>query len=520
MKLLASLGSATARVPVLCLTLCAVGYPALAQSPGVTGRAFRDLEPVAAPGLDAAAAPGLRRPIDIDVAALRAGRAGLRLDLFGGEVATAQQPKLSNAHGGGLIWRAALDGNSDGADYAAFSIVGDAVTATIHRDGRTYRVASAGNGAHWLTEWQASRAPRCGVEPVVTPSAATAGQFPSAPVGSPPASARTSPTVDVMVVYSTEAKDEEGGTAAMLSLINLAIDETNQGYANSGVHPRLALIHTEEMVGYAEPSNFSSILSDLAGQFDGKMDHVHPLRDQHGADLVAMLVDNDQLCGLSYLMTTVSPTFEDRAFSVINRECATVDYGFGHQVGHNFGCAHEPASAGSAAYAFSYGYRTPDQRFRTIMALDPGTRVPIYSGEASVWGSYIMGQRSQNNSRSLNNAAATVAAWRASASGSFTLSVSNLVGGATAILATNGASPGRLVQTAYSVTGAGPIATRFGPISLSVPVRLLPAQFASSGGTTSVPLAVPAAAAGRNIWFQAVDVFSSTVSNSLPSRIR
>ena len=44
--------------------------------------------------------------------------------------------------------------------------------------------------------------------------------------------------IDVMVMYTTAARISQGSTAAMNSLVNLAVTETNVAYANSGVTSR------------------------------------------------------------------------------------------------------------------------------------------------------------------------------------------------------------------------------------------------------------------------------------------
>ncbi len=53
----------------------------------------------------------------------------------------------------------------------------------------------------------------------------------------------------------------------MQNLINLAVEETNAGYAASGVNHRMRLVHTEE-VDYSETNfNWSTTLTRLQGSF-------------------------------------------------------------------------------------------------------------------------------------------------------------------------------------------------------------------------------------------------------------
>ena len=81
----------------------------------------------------------------------------------------------------------------------------------------------------------------------------------------------------------------------MVALIELAIEETNDAYAASGVNARLVLAHA-----YRDPDNyvendtsavdgndaFDNALQDLSGNGDGLLDTVHSLRDTYGAGTI------------------------------------------------------------------------------------------------------------------------------------------------------------------------------------------------------------------------------------------
>ena len=180
--------------------------------------------------------------------------------------------------------------------------------------------------------------------------------------------------VDVLVVYTATARSLEGGTAEMQSLINLAVEETNAGYAASGVNHRMRLMHTQE-VDYSEeyttlPYDFwSTTLSRLQGTSDNYLDFVHSLRNTYGADLVVMIIADSNYCGLGYLMKVNSAEYEEYGFSLVSSDCATGYYSFGHETGHNMGAHHDRANAsGTGLFSYSYGYQAPDKSFRTIMA--------------------------------------------------------------------------------------------------------------------------------------------------------
>ena len=114
--------------------------------------------------------------------------------------------------------------------------------------------------------------------------------------------------------------------------IDLAITETNVGYAASGVNTQLNLVHAA-LTDYDDTRGFNSALSDLRSTSDAYMNEAHTLRTQYGADIVALLIDDPQYCGLGYLGPRT-----DLMFSVTAWNCATGYYSFGHGKHTNFAC--------------------------------------------------------------------------------------------------------------------------------------------------------------------------------------
>ena len=188
--------------------------------------------------------------------------------------------------------------------------------------------------------------------------------------------------LDVMVVYTPAARAAAGGTAAMEALITLAVDETNQAYANSGVTQRLTLVHTAEVSytehtgrsagcgGVACTSPFQTALYDLRDTSDGTMDNVHELRENFGADMVSLFIESTGVCGIAFRMATESSAFATSAFSVVDHACAAGNFSFAHELGHNQGLRHDRYVEGSATQVapYAYGYVDTAVRFRTIMA--------------------------------------------------------------------------------------------------------------------------------------------------------
>jgi len=188
-------------------------------------------------------------------------------------------------------------------------------------------------------------------------------------------------TLDIMVLWSKKAECkhsqlEEGCTHTqatednMRGLINLAIDETNTAFNLSGILTSLRLVHAYREETFTESPitglTFLDALDKLASTNDGVMDDVHTKRTRYGADLVAMLIDDDHYCGIA------SPgPGKEKMFSVTAWNCATGVYSFGHEIGHNMGCLHDKGETNSCDTTdYHHGYRDPQAEFRTILAYD------------------------------------------------------------------------------------------------------------------------------------------------------
>ncbi len=465
-----------------------------------------------APGVGLSTPAKRQRVVTVDLRLLqRLARApesadSLALNLFDDRTLVADFSSLEAAPNNGWIWKGDFVGDDGGV---TISVVQTSVSATVQYGEELYRVAPAGDGIHWIVDAPADHGLECGMgeEHEVTSPVGLGG-------GSGGAARGTGLNdIDTLVVYSTAAKNVSGGTSGMQSKINLAVTETNDAYNFSGVNHRLVLVHTEEMIGYNEPSSFSQILTDLRATNDGDMDNVHQLRDQYGADVVAMICQNGQYCGIAYLMTNVSPNFASSAFSVTNYSCATGYYSFGHEIGHNMGSNHDPQNASSGAYSYSFGFRTSNNQYRTIMAYSPGTRIKRFSSPNVTYNGFVMGDNNQDNARSMNNASDTIAGWRNTVPDSPTLTVLALISGFSTSATLEECTPNGAVVLALSTAGDGPTTTIYGVADLSPPIIQLPSVTVDANGDGSVPLSIPGGTSGTTVWFQALDLGSGEFSN-------
>lgn len=248
---------------------------------------------------------------------------------------------------------------------------------------RLFQLHFLGQGTHLICEMDEDRYPPCAggvpAQPAAVPAApavrpASSPALPSAPFACQPLST----VFDTLIVYDPATRQAAGGTNAINALCQLAIDETNDAYDNSGVGARVRLVYRGE-VTYTESGSFDTDLDRLTDGGDGQLDNVHTLRDTCRADFVSLWITNEAYCGKGWCKAG-----EDKAFTVVSWTCATGNYSYGHEMGHNQGCHHdrENASSDCAEYDFSYGWRwvgASGQTNRTIMAYPPGRRVQYFS---------------------------------------------------------------------------------------------------------------------------------------------
>jgi hypothetical protein len=333
------------------------------------------------------------------------------------------------------------------------------------------------------------------------------------PVAAPP---EAPTTADVMVVYTARARSLAGGTSAIHAEITAAVERASLTNLQSAVELTFRLVHLYE-TAYVEDGTGAD-LGRFAGTTDGFMDEVHALRTSYGADLMHLVTDppTPQYCGIAYSMAFLSVGFRSAAFAVTIRPC------FGnntlcHEIGHGLGCQHDRANAQTPLYPYSYGYRTPDQQWRTVMAYVPGTRVDFWSSPLVSHQGQVLGVVDhEDNARSIRNAKATVAAFLPTT----TLEWMPVDGGIPGLFGEptirgegtiNLAAPIRVSIGGYRPNAPG--ALILGPTRLGLPILggvlvPLPAVTVSIvGGGSDIVFDATALAGqptGAEVWFQAV----------------
>lgn len=350
---------------------------------------------------------------------IREAKKVILLDLFDDVnfVAEMERIELSSL---GATWV----GRLRGIDHSQVLLVvhGDVVAGNISMPGRRYHIRFAGNGIHEVQEIDTSLFPDD--EPYLPVPEQKPGDDPS--FMEEDIQTDDGSIIDVMVIYSAAARAAAGGTQAMRALIGLAVSETNQSYLNSGINQRLRLVHSTE-VAYPETGSLHDALYCITSTTDGCIDAVHALRNSYGADLVSFWIEEGgEYCGLAWHMATVSSSFASHGFSTVTRSCATGNYSFGHEMGHNMGARHDVyVDTETTPYFYAHGYAYPaaSSPWRTIMAYNDActavnrycTRLQYWSNPGIRYGGDAMGDSAADNQQTLDNTAYTVANFRASA---------------------------------------------------------------------------------------------------------
>ena len=204
----------------------------------------------------------------------------LVLNLFDNVVFTGIVEHVEPTASGHALW-----GRLDGVELGTMTLVvnGSVVVGTVRTPEAVYSIRTAGDGKYVIRQIDESTLPPLG-EPLEVPLVPRDASIEEDDVPLDDGS-----VIDVMVVYTPEARIIEGGRAAIEAVIDLFVTETNQVFENSSVIHRIRLVLREE-IEYVETTNSLIDLGRLSINSDGHMDQVHELRDLYAADFVHLLV--------------------------------------------------------------------------------------------------------------------------------------------------------------------------------------------------------------------------------------
>jgi hypothetical protein len=250
---------------------------------------------------------------------------------------------------------------ADGRGEASLVVRAQGITGRVQLNSEIYSILPLSDGRQLVKKETTAQFPPehppsrdAGAPPAVAPS--VVGDAP------PPASCTPADSdIDVFVTYSVEAKQQlpdPGGLAA------LAIVQANRSFHNSNIPLTLNLVGVQPS-GYHETGDYDK---DLAAMKSGAIPTLKTMRDSTAADVVVMLVANQQFCGMAGGILASA----DTAFAAVATNCAVANVSFAHELGHLFGARHDrPTDDENLPFAFGHGYALANE-WRSVMAY-PGT---------------------------------------------------------------------------------------------------------------------------------------------------
>lgn len=293
--------------------------------------------------------------VSIDFQAFESPR--LAIDLPDGSSIEAGRSKLERRSDGGLTWFGRV---VEGDGEVVLTMKNGYVSGLIYGPQGVYQIIPQADGAHRLVELDHSLFPECGgaVEPLAL-LAPVAGNLP------PQTHADPFDRIEVMVLYTPQARTAAGGVAQVETIAQNAVDITNVAYGNSQVVPRMYLVHTAEATRN-DSGNMGADLSWVASDAGVAM-----LRNTHAADMVSLLVNSGGACGIGFVQRNPGPGFASSAFQVTALSCAVGNLSFAHELGHNMGCEHNPENSDAwpagGSFLWSYG-DWHSGSYRTVMS--------------------------------------------------------------------------------------------------------------------------------------------------------
>jgi peptidyl-Asp metalloendopeptidase len=302
--------------------------------------------------------------------AIRSGADEIYIVLPGGDSVIVERTRFEDRGDGDALWagRVILEQGSS----VLITLKKGVVVGFIQRAQDDFTIGTRG-GVQIIE--RINRAAPKGDSSVATPAdPATTASVQAAPPLLAAADVPADSEIDVLVLYTPQARDALGGVPQMEAAIQNAIDYSNTVFVNSNVAAHYRLVHTklstDISVFFNDPDNDASNLDRLTTN-----PGVATLRNETGADLVALILSSVHIdvfgCAVAHshnVETTPQLSFTVQETGL---NCAPLAESFAHENGHLLGMNHDPANAlGQTQYPWSFGHQVSGV-FHTIMSYGP-----------------------------------------------------------------------------------------------------------------------------------------------------
>jgi len=216
--------------------------------------------------------------------------------------------------------------------------------------------------------------------------------------------------IDVMMLYTKRAASHY--MMRPDDVLEVAFERVNDTFRNSGIsNVSVRLVYSQE-VDYDERG--SDEFTDLYHMVDGDspFKDVRRLRDEKRADIVGLIVDDPNGCGLS---TRVAPDAED-AYFVVHYACAAITISIAHEIGHILGARHDRLTDPiNTPFPYGHGY-VDGAKWRDIMSYEESCdgclRIPYWSSPRVLYNGEPTGTPTEDNARVILEQAERVSKFR------------------------------------------------------------------------------------------------------------
>ena len=326
--------------------------------------------------VDSLARSSAGQNVHVSPAPTEAVGAEVRLPFRGGIITLVRKASTPRSDGS-ISWRGEV---AETGEAAALMVWNNApLTGYFAYDGTIFTIENAGGGINIFAEMDPHKLPADHPTPAsardsVPIAAPAASRHPVAPLPKvapfPEADRQALEakkiTIDVMMLYTGSVakryvRDPD-------DLLALAVEQTNEIFANSGLgNITLRLVHSQ-LIDYdgSKDDQFTHLYAMVDGL--GVFNDVKRLRDEKRADIVGLVIDNPNGCGLS---TRIGPE-SDEAFFVVHHACAAVSMSIAHEIGHILGIRHDRhVDATDTPFAYGHGH-VNGEKWRDVMSYNGG----------------------------------------------------------------------------------------------------------------------------------------------------